>query len=70
MFTISISGTKEEARVKVRQQVETESDRVALTALIDSAPGTQVSISGALSASADGKSGSISLTGSFWTPAP
>lgn len=66
-FTVSVSGAKAEAIRQADQQLP-EQHRAPIRLLIHNAPGTHVSLSGSLNASTDGSHGSISLSGSFWTP--
>lgn len=64
---ISVSGTKEQAKLQVVTQVDIDAVADAITALIDAMPGDQVSISGSISSTATGKAGSFTISGSSWT---
>lgn len=66
-FTVSVSGAKGTAKEQVNRQVGDSELAQALCTLIDKAPGDQVSLSGSLYAAEDGLSGSISISGSFWS---
>lgn len=71
IFAVSLRGTKAEAHAQIDEKVpETQPEaRAALHSLINAAPGTRVSFSGALNSSEDGSSGHININGSFWTKA-
>lgn len=68
MWTITLSGTKDETKAQVETQVLNPNDKAYLKALIDHAPGTHVSLSGSMTEAEDSSFGSISLSGSFWSP--
>lgn len=67
MWTITLSGSKEDVKSQIESQASNPSDKVYLKALVDAAPGTHVSMSGSMTGSPDGTHGTISLTGSFFT---
>lgn len=70
LFDIQLSGTKEQARKQVGEQMKQPSElRDAIITIINEAPGTCLSMSGTLTGTADGSHGCISLSGSFWTEA-
>ena len=66
-FSISLSGTKAEAKDQAERQVKNQDCLVALGLIIDQAPGTKLSLSGSMASSTDGSHGSLSLNGSFWS---
>lgn len=68
MFTVSLSGKKALVLQQIEQQVSDVPSQVFLKALVDTGPGTTCSISGSMTSSPDGSHGTLSLSGSFWTP--
>jgi hypothetical protein len=66
-FSVSLSGTKEDAGKQLAEQVKDSALASAIKALVAAAPGNAVSVAGTMESSEDGKTGKITVNGIFKT---
>jgi len=66
-FSVSLSGTKDEATKQLGDQVKDSSLASALKAVVAAAPGNVLSVAGAMESNEDGTAGKITVTGIFKT---
>lgn len=69
-FEISASGPKAMVIEAINEQVTHPQARTALHSIVTAAPGSFLSLTGNMSTDRDGTHGTLSMSGSFWTPTP
>lgn len=68
MADLSVSGTKDQVRKQIDEQLESMPViRDLLVDFVELLPGEQVSMSGNVSFTATGKAGSFTISGSSWS---
>lgn len=64
-FSVSLSGTKEQAAKQVSEQVKSSGLASALKAIVEAGPGNAVSIAGTMESNVDGSKGTVDIHGNF-----